>query len=128
MKGNNNGEIIRAIHRYIIFGLVLILILQSLIIITPIKADPPQLNSSVECSISFDPPILTEIQMNNTTFTQISMPECFSNAIPGDPSLPVYPVRLLIPYGKEIDDITVTYSTYNNINADLINKPIAPQQ
>jgi parallel beta-helix repeat protein len=128
LKGEKNKELNRVVYRYFISRLMLMLILQSLLSINPVDADSPELDSSIVCTICFDSPFLTEIEMNNTVFTQISMPECFSNAEVGEPSLPVYPARLLIPQGKQVKKIVVTHVAPVRVVYDFKNKPVAPVQ
>ena len=42
--------------------------------------------------------------------------------------MPVYPARILVPYGKTVLDIKVSNDPFIKIGKDLSSKPIAPQQ
>lgn len=104
------------------------MILPSVILVTPIKAFSPVNDNSIICSISFDPPILRDIEIDNSIFTEIYMENCISQAKIGDPVLPVYPALIQIPEGKKVSNIRAKYGKSVDINYDLINKPIIPQQ
>lgn len=93
-----------------------------------VKADPAQDGNVITTTIYFQSPTLVDIEMNDTTFTQLVMPDCFLQALPGDPAMPAYPVSLLIPAGKQLDTVSVSYSRYIELYHDLRDKPIMPQQ
>lgn len=76
----------------------------------------------------FDPPYITEVLLNNQTFTQIEMADCFSTATPGSPILPVYRTLLLLPKDHSIETIQVTSQNPQNLPVDAKNKPIIPEQ
>jgi len=83
---------------------------------------------SITHTFSFDTPLLTDVQMNNRTFTNIDLNDCFSYAQPGFPAIPVYPAQLLLPQGTTVDDLHVTYKELQEIPYDVLNKPILPEQ
>ena len=76
----------------------------------------------------FESPTLTEIRLNNQTFTKIELPDCFSSTIPGSPSLPVYRALLLLPKNSKIKTLQVTHINAYPIESDTIDKPILPEQ
>ena len=111
------------------------ILLISLVIITPnifliftVKAGFSQKNNIIKRTIYFKSPTLVNIEMNNSIFTQIIMSNCFLEANPGDPAIPYYPISFLIPEGKKLQTISVSYSKYIEIYHDLIEKPLMPQQ
>jgi hypothetical protein len=104
------------------------MIFPSLIFIVTVKADLLQTDSIITTTIYFQSPTLVDIEINNDLFTQIAMPSCFLQAIPGDPAMPAYPVSLLIPEGKQLITVSVSYSKYIELYHDLLEKPIMPQQ
>ena len=79
-------------------------------------------------TFSFEKPVLNDLNLNDETYTQISMKNCLSHGKPGDPALPVYLVKILIPPNKSVADIDLTYTDTIEIEYDLSNKPIVPQQ
>ncbi len=79
-------------------------------------------------SFFFDQPTITEVQLNNQTFTKIEMPECFPTANPGSPILPIYRAVLLLPKDGLVENIQVTYQNPQKIPIDTIHKPILPEQ
>jgi hypothetical protein len=85
-------------------------------------------DSSISYTFFFDYPLLTDVQMNNRTFTKIDLNDCFSYAQPGFPALPVYPAQLLLPQGALVADLHVTYKGLQEIPYDVLNKPILPEQ
>jgi hypothetical protein len=76
----------------------------------------------------FDAPTITEVEMNNQTFTTIDMNDCFSYAQPGFPTLPVFRALLLLPKGRTVDTIKVTSSSPQKISTDTLTKPVLPEQ
>jgi len=102
------------------------LILPFLLFTSPVKAD--DVIPSLVCGVSFEKPILYEIEINNMTFTQITMSNCFSYASSGDPDLPAYPVRILIPKNYGVIGVSASYGTAIKLDCDVLNKPVLPHQ
>lgn len=121
------GKHIRACYQLFILWIALMLTLPGFFFTLPVKSAGPT-GSSVVCKISFEKPMLSEIQLDNRTFTQVLMKDCFSYANTGDPALPSYPARILVPKGKNLVGLSVSYGKAIKINCDIINKPIVPQQ
>jgi len=128
VKGEKNIIKYSVIYRHCILLISFMIIFPSLFLIVTVKAGLLQTNNVITTTIYFQSPTLVDIEINNNIFTQIVMPSCFLQAIPGDPAMPAYPVSLLIPEGKQLDTVTVSYSKYIEIYHDLLEKPIMPQQ
>ena len=81
---------------------------------------------------SFSKPQLKEVSVHGETFTKISMPNTFSIGFEeGSPTFPVYPLQILLPYQKEVKDISVSTGDLTFIDNNRINlqeHPIAPYQ
>ena len=103
------------------------LALTGLFFVAPVKSNE-QTDPYITCTISFEKPVLTEIQLNNRTFIQITMEDCISSARTGDPALPVYAARILVPKGKVVVGVSASYSNVVKMDCDVQNKPIVPQQ
>jgi len=117
------------IKKISIYALVVIFILQSSFLSEfVIVADAKENNEMLTYTISFEQPVLQQIQLDNTTFTKIEMSNCLSQATPGDPALPVRPIKILLPQGKKISDIEVSYPKSVKIESELTKNPILPQQ
>jgi len=79
-------------------------------------------------AFDFCEPELKDILLNEGTYTKISMKNCLSFSEPGEPSLPTYPVKILLPPNCELSKIDVSYTSKINVKSDVKEKPIAPQQ
>ena len=78
--------------------------------------------------MSLHQPFLVTFALNNKTFTQISINNCLSHGQPGDPSLPLYPIKILIPQGKKVKDISIVDSHSQDIDYSFLEKPVFPEQ
>ena len=89
---------------------------------------PPVIeNDSLKYTISFSKPNFKEIEIEGKTFTQINMFDCICiGEKEGMPSLPVHATKILLPYGKVIENITVYGNAIQLEN--LKEKPIIPYQ
>jgi chitodextrinase len=86
-------------------------------------------DNSVVCNVFFAQPMFEDIILNDNIFTQIKMQDCVPFAVSsGDPSLPVYAARILVPNGKKVSDVSVSNSPFVLIKNDLVGKPVVPQQ
>jgi hypothetical protein len=113
----------------LIFSVTLLVLFSTLS--TGSATTPPRINISeniLSYTFFFDAPTLTEIRLNNQTFTKIELTDCFSSTLPGIPSLPVYQALLLLPKNSQIQNIQVTYTDVYPIESDTKNKPILPEQ
>jgi len=117
-------------RKKVLYGILVLLVLlnscSAMISFSAVaSSDSP---SSIHHTVSFDEPILSDVELNENLFTKIYLSDCISSAMPGDPALPVYTARILLPYGKTIHQLSVNYGQYKEIHYDLINKPIVPEQ
>ena len=87
--------------------LILTYSISSLNIVEPANFEKDQ-HKNLEYPIYFQQPIFTETHIENTSFTQITIPDCISNAQPGHPILPTKSIRIIIPYNSDISTITAT--------------------
>ena len=53
---------------------------------------------------------------------------CISFSEPGKPSLPIYPIKILIPLNCDLSDLDISYGQMIKVDCDIKNKPIIPQQ
>jgi len=83
---------------------------------------------------SFYKPSFFKHNLKNKTFTSFSMKGTLSiGSEPGSPIFPVIPIQILIPYGKQIDEINIIpylsqEINLKDINVNLIEDPIVPYQ
>jgi len=120
---------IETIRKISIYTLVAIFIFQSSFLSDYIiVADAKENNEMLTYTISFEHPILKQIKLDDKTFTTIEMSNCLSHATPGDPALPVRPIKILLPQGKKLSDIEVSYPKSVKIESELTKNPVLPQQ
>jgi hypothetical protein len=93
-----------------------------------INADKNTNFNKLEYKILFNEPDFKDIILENKSFTQVLMSNCISHGDPGAPSLPNYPIKILIPYGKKISNINAYSTDLNKLNIDISKKPIVPEQ
>ena len=82
-------------------------------------------------TFSFAPPILGKVVSADATFTKINMPGCLDlGKQPGDPTLPVKFIQLLLPPKEVVDAVTVTGSAVELrlSGVDLTQECIYPAQ
>lgn len=79
-------------------------------------------------TIHFSNPSFSTIHIDNLTFTQIAIPDCFMNGSTGDPLMPLYPVHVLIPHGKKLSDIRIQTSEPLNYSQHIRDAPLFPTQ
>ena len=122
-------------HKKIFFKTITIFILLTLVINSiifinynniSIKADKN--DSQLRVIIEFDTPKINEIFVEDYQFSIVTIKDCFLHGEIGNPSLPIYPARILIPPEKEVMDITLDVVESFEMSGDFINKPILPQQ
>ncbi len=113
-------------QRYFVLYIVLTLFFSNFFISFYSTANSNQ--SSIICNIEFEDPSFFDISINNSVFTYVKLDDCISFGKTGDPVLPVYPARILVPSGKIVSDVKVSNRPFIEIRDDLINKPVAPQQ
>ncbi len=81
--------------------------------------------ASLSYTFSFRTPTLTEIQLDNRTFTKIEMDECLASSQPGLPALPVFPAHLLLPPGATVTSIHTPTQGTIDLHLDT---PVLPAQ
>jgi len=97
------------------------------------KADPgePEKTTSLCYSLPFEEPGLTAIVVDNRVFTEINMDSCLSIAEnSGEPALPIYPVKILLPFGTELGDVRVSGRSIelDTRDVNLREHPVFPYQ
>ena len=107
--------------------LILTYSISSLNIVEPANFEKDQ-HKNLEYPIYFQQPIFTETHIENTSFTQITIPDCISNAQPGHPILPTKSIRIIIPYNSDISTIIATPDFSQSISYTLKDKLVIPQQ
>ena len=93
-----------------------------------VSADDAPTSSVLSVSVCFDEPLLFDVEYEDNVFTQIEMPGCSPFGDVGDPVLPMYPARVLIPYGQEVSDVSVGFNDFKLVDYDLTNRPVVPMQ
>ncbi|MFH1101153.1 MAG: C25 family cysteine peptidase [Methanobacteriota archaeon] len=63
---------------------------------------------SITVSYTFTEPTIQIIQLSDTVYSRIELASAPSYGKPGEPSLPVFEAKILIPYGKKVDSVEVT--------------------
>jgi len=122
------SHILKVKYRYFSLFLVLFFLLTNFTITTNNLVAKSENNIELYINIFFEEPSFSEIKVNNTIFTTVNMKNCISKAQLGDPILPVYPARILIPFNEKIKKIEVDYADFKEISFNLLDKPIVPQQ
>ncbi len=87
-----------------------------------------QSEDTLRYTFYFDKPMLSDVQVNNTTFTEVEMGDCYSSAQPGFPKLPIYRAMLLLPQGYSVKTVQATSTPLQILPYDLLHKPILPEQ
>ena len=102
VQDRNRLTIFNSRIKYIYCSLVLalLLILSTTLIGINVRSEDNISDSSISITISFKKPVLKDLILNNKTFTQLSIKNCLSHGKPGNPSLPVFLAKILIPQGK----------------------------
>jgi len=108
--------------------LALLLLMPSLVLIESISTAKAQSDTTLNFTITFEQPKLSQTTLNNQQFTQITMPDCISIAEPGKPALPTRTIRILFPQGTTTSKIHVSATKPQSIDYDVASQPIIPQQ
>ncbi len=120
------GDIIRFKYQYYSFFLVLFLLFSNLTVVIGNIDNNDE--SDIKIHLFFEEPQLSKINVNSSIFTCVNLKDCIYLSNPGDPILPVYPARILLPYNKKIKNIQIYHNKFEKISYDLIDKPVIPQQ
>jgi len=96
-----------------------------------VVADSP--DATLSYSFEFQEPNLQNMILSDTTFTSVSVPGCISiGKGVGMPNLPVHFVQILIPYGTDVTDISVSGKPIDldeqSKGVDLKSNPVIPYQ
>lgn len=108
--------------------LILLIVLSSFSLCFSVKSDFPSSDSCISFNVYFDKPVLTEITCENKTYTHVKINNCVSHGSLGDPALPFYTSKILIPQGKKIAGIDVVPSRSKIVSYNLKDKPVIPEQ
>jgi len=122
-----NKNKIRVIAIYFL-AISIVISSSSFVLGVTIKSDLNENIQNLSFTIHFEKPSLNEIALNGQLFTKISMKNCISYAKIGSPSLPINPIKILLPQGKKLSKIDVSVSDSISIKCDILEKPVAPQQ
>ena len=128
--GKNRLRKIKSIRVVYTYTLVILLILPSFAFTFEfiIKSDGKESKLNLNYTLCFEKPVLKELTLNGRTFSQIHIPNCLSYAALGDPALPTFPVKILLPQGKTVSKVDASYCKMIELNYNLSEKPIIPQQ
>ncbi|RLF50641.1 MAG: hypothetical protein DRN11_04290, partial [Thermoplasmata archaeon] len=72
--------------------------------------------------ISFDEPIIEQLQIANMTLNEVSIPNLHKMEIYGKPSLPIKSINILLPPGGKVEEI-YCYGNANEINGSFLIRP-----
>ncbi len=82
-------------------------------------------NNYKELHFSFDNPVLSKAENG---YINVSLKNCIPVGNPGNPALPVYPAKILIPYGYTLSNYSISFGGKNvvgkNIKVNYIPYPI----
>lgn len=98
---------------------VVILVVSSLLIVNILADD------SKVYTYSFDTLTISTQQLNNSKFTTLNIKDCISTNEVGEPALPIFTTKILLPKGKTVESIRVLSKTAETINIDYL---IIPEQ
>ena len=115
-------------HSRLTLFIVIMLIFPSIFLGYSVKSDAPSSYSKITFDVFFEKPVLTDIELENKTYTQVYLEDCVSQGSIGNPSLPFYTAKVLIPQGKALKDVQVFPSRPKKISYDLKDKPVIPEQ
>lgn len=129
MKEKNNSIIFRS--KIIVIAIIMVITSISTIAVSRSRLE---VEDVLTYSFEFAEPDLNQVEVIGQTFTAVSMPGTYSSGLEvGNPNVQIKPIKLLIPAGKEIKDISVTYTDITRIDTrrlgiNLLQRPIAPYQ
>ncbi len=126
MQRKHNKRKILTLTQLFVVSLIFLFIGSNFNIVASSQVD--ENDTALNYTIRFEKPIITETTLNGKTYTQVHMQNCISNAATGNPALPVYPVKILLPQGKTVSTIDVSYDEIKDVSCDLSSSPIMPQQ
>ncbi len=113
-------------YRYIVVCIVILIFVSSFSVAYPVTKQKKDL--TIQLEFNFEKPTLYKKTIDTQMFTFIEMKDCISNGRVGEPIIPFYPAKILIPLGYKIKNIELTNSNFEKIFCDVKNFPIAPQQ
>jgi len=119
------------INVFLTIIIFILLIFANFTLILNVKASDHSSNEeklSFSIDLTFEEPTFSDSFIDNKIFTNIEMNNCHLTTNIGHPSLPFYPVKFLVPYGYNVENIDVDHSQQSVISCDLISKPISPVQ
>jgi hypothetical protein len=112
-KGKNIHSVL---YRYFSLSLALMIVFSCFLPVISVKANPLGDDNVFTTKVHFQRPSLVDVQMNNTTFTQVVMPNSFLQTKPGDPALPerFEYIHKHMPYTNEFSFQVVWDQSWNN--------------
>ncbi|RLF60949.1 MAG: hypothetical protein DRN37_01815 [Thermoplasmata archaeon] len=126
---NNNFE---KIAKVLVVALFLMTAAIPVAVIGASGGGETETNIHLVYTIPFTEPVLKENTLfNNATFTTVNMYGCINMGQgPGTPELPVYSAKILLPYGTELEDVTISGTSVEVMNRgiNLQEKPVMPYQ
>ena len=89
-------------------GILIILSTLSIVLIQPISAETAP-EDEIQLDFSFQEPVITEVNISNTTYHEVTMNETEARSGKGLPTLPFKPLKILLPQKGVLASINVTY-------------------
>ena len=81
----------------------------------------------ISVTYTFERPSIERVRIAGEEFDEIVMPNAPNCGNKGEPSLPGYPARILLPYGTEIDNIRIEVDGREYLGGDYYIKPVQQQ-
>lgn len=89
-------------------GILIIISILLIAVMQPISAETAP-EGEILLNFSFQEPVITEVNISNTTYHRVTMEGLPIPNVTGCPLLPVKPVRVLLPQKSILDSIDVFY-------------------
>ncbi len=85
------------------------------------------LAETVSVDYTFEHPTIDQVRIEGEEFDIVLMPNAANCGKIGEPSLPGYPARILLPYGTEVENVTITYRDKEDLGGGYYIKPVPRQ-
>ena len=111
----------------VIFNYKAVLIVFSLILMSASSMAVAEHKSNIDqlsMTYSFNQPIITTVEIENTVFDEVIIPGVLSAGNPGEPCLPIKGSYILLPQGKTVEKITIQTPDMITLGCNYYVKPV----